>query len=201
MSFNFIIFYIYPPWVPVFGHRPPRDSFLWCWRAPLNSLFISPFAPRRGFTSAAAGSRPFSRFRLDLIEQRKMAKNVGILAMDIYFPPTCVQQVSLFPILSRNFVAKFLFVILELRWWPNCLLVRISTCPSSFQVSAKASSRFSFPPFFSLLESLVVERGLWRFFLWKYEQFFERGCSVWLCKDPWDRTDISIMIRKFRSLL
>ncbi|KAL9286480.1 putative hydroxymethylglutaryl-CoA synthase [Arabidopsis thaliana] len=23
-----------------------------------------------------------------------MAKNVGILAMDIYFPPTCVQQVT-----------------------------------------------------------------------------------------------------------
>ena len=28
-------------------------------------------------------------------ENSRMAKNVGILAVDIYFPPTCVQQVIL----------------------------------------------------------------------------------------------------------
>ena len=37
-----------------------------------------------------------------------MAKNVGILAMDIYFPPTCVQQVIL------DFIPLSLILILSI---------------------------------------------------------------------------------------
>lgn len=42
-----------------------------------------------------------------------MAKNVGILAMDIYFPPTCVQQVKIpsFLIFFFDFIYFFLRLI------------------------------------------------------------------------------------------
>lgn len=56
-----------------------------------------------------------------------MAKDVGILAMDIYFPPACVKQVSfLKKNLSLSFLGGFFFVfftrlILDLEIsWQDC---------------------------------------------------------------------------------
>lgn len=40
----------------------------------------------------------------------KMAKNVGILAMEIYFPPTCIQQVSIHTY-THTHTTIFIFVV------------------------------------------------------------------------------------------
>lgn len=71
--------------------------------------------------------RSFSGERLNLWKKKSfryhstMAENVGILAMDIYFPPTCVQQVQNPSIyLSKFFFSRLhLWFLVEepLCWW------------------------------------------------------------------------------------